>query len=73
MSFFYSEARRVPKPQRHSQLPLRGKQAKRERRLLLLRQFEVGTVYTFYPEFLQIQLPDDYRLEGSQYGHPTVN
>ena len=73
MSFFYSEARRVPKPQRHSQLPLRGKQAKRERRLLLLRQFEVGKVYTFYPEFLVLDLPNDYDLAGDEYGSAAVN
>ena len=71
MSFFYSQ---TSKPQRqHSKLPLRGKQAKRERRLLLLRQFEIGTVYTFYPEFLTIDLPDDYTLKGADYGSQVRN
>ena len=74
MSFFYSEARRPSKPRHSNKLPMRGKKAKRERRLLLLlRDFEVGTVYTFYPEFLHIDLPADYHLGGSPYEHTTIN
>ena len=71
MSFFYSQ---LQKPERRrTRLPMRGKKAKRERRLRLLRQFEIGTVYTFYPEFLHIDLPADYHLEGANYGNNTHN
>ena len=42
-------------------LPLRGK---RGRRLALLRQFEVGQIYTF-PEFWRLDFPrpDEYMLD----------
>ena len=44
----------------------RGKKAKRERRLLSAKStLRVGTVYTFYPEFLHIDLPEDYCFRGS--------
>ena len=43
-------------------LPLRG------RRLKLLRQFEVGHVYTF-PQYWRLDLPDDCSLEEAAHDH----
>ena len=65
MGFFYDTSK--PK------LPLRGCKKlpirdKRRRRLKLLRQFEVGHIYTF-PEFWRLNLPDDCTLQEVPHDH----
>lgn len=52
---------KLPIRGRKKKLPLRGK---RGRRLQLLREFEVGRIYTF-PEFWRLDFPrpDEYMLD----------
>ena len=57
MSFYYCKPK-VPRRGKNK-LPRRGR---RGRRLSLLREFEVGKIYTF-PEFWDVDLPADYGLD----------
>ena len=61
MGFYHSKSK-LPLRGR-KKLPLRGRRA---RRLKLLRQFEIGRVYTF-SEFWRLDLPDDCWLEEKNY------
>lgn len=56
MGFFHSDMKNKLPLRGRKKLPLRGKRA---RRLKLLRQFEVGRVYTF-PEYFRLDVPEDW-------------
>lgn len=65
MSFFYSESEPKLPLRGRKMLPIRGK---RGRRRQLLRQFEIGHVYTF-PEYWRLNLPDNCTLQEEPYDH----